>query len=178
VGDAFDPDDQLRMDVRVRIVPVLTFGATANLFRQDEGLARVDVDERVGLCLNGTFTRDIEHGLEPAHVSFGSYLIPVGPLPVVPTPELPLVIGVDGEVRVHYSTGAAGDATMTFGARDHAGSGRSIIDQRRASVEALPGERSEALSDREDGAACCDVGRHGAPGRQSKVAITAPGDSS
>ncbi|TVR89386.1 MAG: hypothetical protein EA416_12630 [Trueperaceae bacterium] len=145
LGDRFDPDNQLRIDGRVRIDPVLTFDATVSLFRPNEVLARIDVDERIELRLTGTFTREIEEELELARVTFGSYVIPVGPLPVVLTPELRFVIGVDGEVRLRFSAGVARDATMALGARYRAGSGWSYIDQRSASFEALPVELDASM---------------------------------
>lgn len=140
LGSRLDPDNQLRIDGRIRIDPVLTFDATVSLFRPNEVLARIDVDERIELRLTGTFTREIEEELELARVTFGSYVIPVGPLPVVLTPELRLTIGVDGEVRMRFSAGVARDATMALGARYRAGSGWSTINQRSASFEALPVE--------------------------------------
>lgn len=145
LGDRFDPDNQLRIDGRIRIDPVLTFDATVSLFQPNEVLARIDVDERIELRLTGTFTREIEEELELARVSFGSYVVPVGPLPVVLTPELRLVIGVDGEVRLRFSAGVARDATMALGARYRAGSGWSFIDQRSASFEALPVELDASM---------------------------------
>ena len=145
LGDRFDPDNQLRIDGRIRIDPVLTFDATVSLFQPNEVLARIDVDERIELRLTGTFTREIEEELELARVTFGSYVVPVGPLPVVLTPELRLVIGVDGEVRLRFSAGVARDATMALGARYRAGSGWSFIDQRSASFEALPVELDASM---------------------------------
>ncbi len=145
LGDRFDPDNQLRIDGRIRIDPVLTFDATVSLFRPNEVLARIDVDERIELRLTGTFTREIAEELELARVTFGSYVIPVGPLPVVLTPELRLVIGVDGEVRLRFSAGVARDATMALGARYRAGSGWSTINQRSASFEALPVELDASM---------------------------------
>lgn len=145
LGDRFDPDNQLRIDGRVRIDPVLTFDATVSLFRPNEVLARIDVEERIELRLTGTFTREIEEELELARITFGTAVIPVAGLPVVLTPELRFVIGVDGEVRLRFSAGVAREATMALGARYRSGSGWSLIDQRSTSFEALPVELDASM---------------------------------
>ena len=136
LGDPNDPDNQLRLEGALKLDPSFVFDVDINLFSDSTFVARVDVRELVEVSITGALDQTFEREIQIASLPFSPIVIPVGPVPVVLTPELKVSIGVTGDVRLYFTTGVRQTAELSLGVRYQ--NGWTAIADRDFDFQTLP----------------------------------------
>ena len=136
LGDPSDPDNQLRLEGALKLDANFVFDVDINIFSDSTFEARVDVRELVEISITGALDQQFERELTIVNLPFTPIVIPIGPFPVVLTPELRVSIGVTGDVRVYFTTGVRQTAELSLGLRYQ--NGWRTIAERDFDFQTLP----------------------------------------
>ena len=117
-GDEETKNDQMTLSGKVGLDLFAKVDVDIGWFADAEKVETVfGVTQKAELSFKGFSALKLEKEVKVAELDFGTKTFFVGPVPVVMTPSLELVIGVDGDLRATTTLTVSETATLQAGAR-------------------------------------------------------------
>ena len=122
-GDTSTKDDQVKANGAISFTPSFDIDlgldwnpSFTNPFNVDlEFMVLASFGERAELALGGELNAELDEEVELASYDFKPITVYIGPVPVVFTPKLTLLLGADGELSAAMSFAATQDLTLAVG---------------------------------------------------------------
>lgn len=117
-GDPGTTNDQVRADGKIAFKPLLDFELQIRWFKVQRIALVAGATESVDLQVYGNVQLlDTHKEVEVAYFPLQPLTFFIGPVPVVLTPMLNVVVGLDGSARVSFAAGVTQQASLSAGLR-------------------------------------------------------------
>ena len=116
-GNTSTKDDQLRLEGGFDFDPILNLDLDFGFFSIEAFKFSVGFEQEADIKLIGNFNKQLKEELEVAKLNLKNSVLWIGPVPVVYSLNIKILIGVEGELKARIEVSAEQSATLEVGAK-------------------------------------------------------------